>query len=80
MRLVMIEWVDACSDSIWVTPVDELHCAKVVSVGFLVGENSEEAILALSKADYGHRSGRIAIPKCSIKRMRKLGVNNGQGL
>ena len=73
MKLVLVEWVDSGFANIWQSRDEGLDIVKCVSVGILVRETMETVELCLSLSDI-QKAGGIAIPKCSIKRMRILGV------
>ena len=71
MKIVLVEWNDAASGLLWARR-DIPQCVDpIVSVGILVKENNKEIEIDpnLSKDFKLHD---IAIPKGSIKRMRRL--------
>ncbi len=74
MKIVMVEWEDARSDGGWQYKNDDLDISKCVTIGLLQYDKPNRVIIAQSKSDSGNWADRIAIPKCCIKRMRKLKV------
>lgn len=73
---VFVEWVDSHTDGRWL-PVDSLIEASLrcSSSGFLVHLGADRVVIASScshsegSIPYG---GLLAIPRCSIKAMRRL--------
>jgi len=73
MKLVLIEWKDACSSYHWEHRDDPTHILPSVSGGILVRENEEEIEVALT-ITLCSKNNSVAIPKACIKRMRKLHI------
>ena len=71
MRIVMIEWKDACSGNSWESRGAKETTDGIISVGILVREDSKEVEL-IPNISSSHKLHQIAIPKGCIKRMRKL--------
>lgn len=75
--LVLVEWVDSSAISGWHEFSRHDRTAKCISVGLLRDEDDDQVVLVSSRSDFGNISDSNAIPKCSIKRMRKLKVKEG---
>ena len=76
MTLVMVEWSDAYSFGGWHTPSKELdQTANCISIGLLLFDDGDQVTIAQSKSvTSGNIGDTLSIPKCSIKRIRKLKV------
>ena len=76
MRLVLVEWVDAISNSGWHSPKKELcEVSSCVTVGFLLYD--EEDIITIAQninITSGNIGDTISIPKGCVKRVRTLKV------
>ncbi len=73
MKAVLIEWVDSCSTYGWHSKGTVFGISHCISVGVVISENKTEISLApnISESSNGDI---ISIPKCSIKRIRRLKV------
>ena len=69
---MLIEWVDSSGCSGWHHFDEGDRISRCVSVGILKYEDDEQIILISSRSDYGNVADSIAIPKVSIKRIRRL--------
>lgn len=71
MKIVLVEWNDAATGNLWTRRDIPQVVDPIVSVGILVREGSEEIEIDpnIGKEFKLHD---IAIPKGSIKRMRRL--------
>ena len=71
MKIVLVEWNDASSMSSWTSRDIHAHIDPCVSIGVLVGEDDKEIeIVPNLTADL--QLHQIAIPKSTIKRIRRL--------
>ena len=75
MRLVLIEWNDACSSYHWEHRDDFTHILPSVSGGILLREDEKEVELTLTLT-MDSKNNSVAIPKACIKRMRKLRISD----
>lgn len=78
MRMVLIKWVDSAFAQGWMSrdAVKSHQLSKCVSVGILVAENDEQITIMQSlSVDKDQMGDGLTIPKCSIKRIRKLRVS-----
>jgi hypothetical protein len=68
MRVVMIDWLDACSDASWVALDSVLPpMQKTRTVGFLVSENDSVVSIAHTwDEETAHVNGLMHIPKAMI--------------
>lgn len=71
MKLVLVEWDDACSGTEWESRGFNEDTQGIVSVGILVKEDNGKIEL-LPNISPSRKLHQIAIPKGCIKRMRKL--------
>ena len=75
-KMVLVEWNDIAVVHGWVCIAeareDEFACCQ--SVGFLIEDNDDKIILALSVSDYGNVFERQVIPREAIKSIKKLRV------
>ena len=76
-KLVMIEWVDSVSTggTVWndLEDVEAAVVASVQSVGWVLSETKEQITLSPHISESAEQcSGDLTIPKCAIKRVRKL--------
>lgn len=75
MKLVMIEWHDACSGLAWESRGNCEHTQLIVSIGIIVREDNDEVELAPNISS-PHKLHQIAIPRGAIKRIRRLNVKS----
>lgn len=75
MKLVMVEWYDACSGLSWESRGNCEHTQLIVSFGIIVREDDNEIEL-VPDVSPSHKLHQIAIPKGAIKRIRKLNVKS----
>jgi len=73
MKLVLVEWLDSFSCFGWHQPGHE-RPSKCITVGILREEDTESVTISQSRSHCGNVCDDIAIPKCSIKRIRYLNV------
>ena len=82
MKLVIVDWVDACSNRGWVDK-DTLQTSTLLpcrSVGWLLKEDKECIVLVAHTSDttedgdFRQGNGDITIPKSTVKRIIKIKV------
>ena len=71
MKMVLVEWDDAASGVSWDSRGAQEHIGKVISFGVLIREDDKEVEIVPNLAE-ANKLHQIAIPKGSIKRMRRL--------
>jgi len=73
MEIVLVEWNDSASGSSWIRRDIPENIDPVVSVGILIKEDDGqiEIVPNLTKE---LKLNQIAIPKSTIKRMRRLSL------
>ncbi len=76
MKLLLVEWVDSNASYGWQGKEKETHASACVTVGVLTREDKDEVEMTLNISE-GSLSEVIAIPRCSIKRIRELKVIKG---
>ena len=74
MEIILIEWYDSRSRSGW-NSKGNLPSTRpaITSAGIKLNENENEVVICHS-LDQDFVNSSLAIPKCSIKRIRKLKV------
>lgn len=75
MKLVLVEWEDACGARHWEDRDDPIHILSSVSTGVLLREDEKEIEIAQTLT-LSSKNHTLAIPKSCIKRMRKLHIND----
>ena len=70
----MVEWIDSCHQANW-QEYCEVKPVKCVSVG-IMREYPDHINIIQSKSDGNQVDAVLSIPRCSIKRIRKLGVKD----
>lgn len=74
MKLILVEWDDACSCGSWEARYDnELNITPCITCGILLREDEKEVEVALA-LNIRTKSNVLAIPKSCIKRMRRLHI------
>lgn len=71
MKIVLIEWSDACGSHTWENRDDPVHILPCTSVGILLREDEKEIEIAQT-LNPSHKNNCLAIPKSWIKRIRPL--------
>lgn len=74
MRLICVEWNDACSSHHWEPIEDPTHVLPCITVGTLLREDENEVEVALTISPHHSKNNNVAIPKGCIKRIRTLRV------
>ena len=75
MKLVLIEWVDSAMEYGWQgKALFDATVSKCQTAGFMLNETDEVMVVAQSRSNSGRWADAITIPKCSIKRIRKLRI------
>jgi hypothetical protein len=71
MKLVLVEWYDACSGYAWESREDDTHIRKIISIGILEREDDKEIVIVpnISPVNKIHE---FAIPRGCIRRIRQL--------
>ncbi len=74
MKLVLIEWVDSAFAQGWMSKraAKSHRFSKITSIGILLNDDSEKVTIMQSVSDKDDAGDGLTIPKCCIKRMRKL--------
>lgn len=72
MKIVYIEWMDACNYEGWIELEDEPDTAIIKTVGYLADENEKQLLITSSLSESGRILGATAIPKGWIKKRRYL--------
>jgi hypothetical protein len=73
MKIVLVEWSDTTSGSLWQNRAIEQHIDSIISIGILARENDKEIEVIPNTSDE-FKLHQIAIPKNNIKRLRVLRV------
>ena len=73
MKLVLVEWNDACSGTGWDNRGHEEHTDRIISVGILSRKNDNEIEL-IPNLGPAHKLHQIALNNGSIKRIRQIAV------
>ncbi len=75
MKLVMVEWIDSYSDTGWQhkSVLDSSTASECVSIG-MMKEGNDCIKVYQSTSKSGNICDIIIIPRCAIKRIRKLCV------
>ena len=71
MKIVLVEWSDAAHGNLWTDRDTPTHTDPIVSVGLLAREDDKEIELIPTLAK-DFKLQQIAIPKGTIKRIRRL--------
>jgi len=76
MELVLIEWIDSAFMQGWMLKdkVKEHTISRIASVGILIHEDAEKITIVQDVSNKDDAADGITIPKCCIKRIRKLRV------
>ena len=73
MKLVIIEWDDACGSERWESRDDVTHITPCVTSGILLREDDKELELTLC-INPMTKLGSLTIPKGCIRRVRRLHI------
>jgi len=73
MKLLMVEWEDACSCNQWEPRDIHIEITPCITVGILTYESESEVEISAS-LNYRAKSNHMAIPKSCIKRIRRIYV------
>lgn len=71
MKIVLVEWSDAAHGNLWTDRDTPMHPDPVVSIGILASED-DKAIELIPSLTKDYKLQQIAIPKGTIKRIRRL--------
>lgn len=72
-RLVCVEWVDSAGvKERWIGSDETINPTKCVTVGFVKDKTETAIVVCGSISDGGQWGWPIAIPRCSITRMRRI--------
>ena len=76
MRICLIEWVDSSFAQGWMSMeyAKKHDVARVASVGILVYEDKDKITIMQDVSNKEDMGDGITIPKCSIKRIRRLKI------
>ena len=74
MKAIYIEWNDACTSEGWLNAEeDAFNTSKIITVGFLVEENSEQIVISASHSETtGNVLSVTVIPKGWIRKRRNI--------
>ena len=73
MEIVLVEWNDSAAGSSWIRRDIPENIDSVVSVGILIKEDDRQ-IEIVPNLTKDLKLNQIAIPKSTIKRMRRLSL------
>ena len=73
MRIVLVEWYDACSCNIWEERGCAEHITPCITIGILTRENKRE-LEVVQNLNANSKSNSLAIPRGAIKRIRNLKI------
>ena len=72
MPVVYVEWVDSCSTGGWNYTGKGDRPANIRSVGILVRETKKSITLTASLSEHGSSPDQMSIPRCVVRKMRRL--------
>jgi len=73
MKVVHIQWIDSCTEVGWEDAKDDEGFEVSHTVGFVVSETAHYTVIANSYDPPSNQwNGRIAIPNCSIVKVKVL--------
>lgn len=72
LKVIVVHWRDAATNSRWLEDATKHTLADVVSAGFLVNEDETIVRVALNHNEDGDFADIIAIPRCQIVKRKIL--------
>ena len=75
MKIVYIEWLDACSYQGWMDLTDDSpDTASITTIGYLAEEDDKQVLITSSLSETGNILGAVAIPKGWIRKRRNIKI------
>ena len=74
VKLVRITWLDSAvaHNRPWIAEGETISSVECVSVGWLMSKGKRDTVICQSVHDGGQRGNVLAIPTCSIVKMKRV--------
>lgn len=80
MKIVQVDWLDTMGDLGWKSSKHKLDPKDMLqhSIGYLLENSKQQVVICQSYGEIDNCAERLQIPKCAVKRVRKLNAQTTQ--